>query len=183
MNLPELTQLIADWRIEQQPDELLRFLEDMEALGITSALEIGTGRGGLARLWREVLGWDVVAVDISASAPNAITPANADKLKRGFDLVFIDAAHDYASVSADHARYAHFATRVVAFHDIANPRSTCQGSGQYWREIKADDWHEIVGADPKPAGIGWYEVVPFEPPPPDEQPAPVKSTRKSKAKS
>jgi hypothetical protein len=51
-----------------------------------------------------------------------------------FDLCFIDAVHDYASVSHDFGLMADYA-RIIAFHDVCGP--VTPGSCQLWSEIKS----------------------------------------------
>lgn len=138
----------AGWGIEQNPEELAAFIAAMQALGVQTVLELGTGyKSGLARFMTEHLGWEVVSVDRnppSTFAPGAtfIQASTKDALERldfmegrRFDLVIIDADHAYEAVKADHALYDPLAAKAVMFHDIAGLRA-CEGAARYWTETK-----------------------------------------------
>jgi hypothetical protein len=159
--------------IEQSPRELAAFLARMGELGVSSVLEIGTGyRAGLARFLAHDMGWRVTTVDVQGYdhdmagitfITDCIPGFEYPAFQERFDLVFIDGDHSYTAVHFDHSYYEKFATKAIAFHDIAGLRD-CEGTRDYWREIAYDDdgslragYHEAIDAD-NPAGIGWLEL-------------------------
>lgn len=156
---------ITDYGAEQVADEIEPFLAAMRALGVRSMLEIGAGRqAGLARYCREVLGWDVVSVDLAApeicpAGVVLVAPNELATFDRTFDLVFLDAEHEYDGLRRQHAHYARFAAKAVAIHDIASPVEACQGAVRYWRDIRPPGYQEHVSANGARAGIGWYTVT------------------------
>lgn len=160
----------SGYGIEQNADELAVFLTAMHALEVRSVLEIGTGyRAGLARFLSETLGWDVTTVDVrdyGHELPGVkvivLEWAGVEfpVFNRQFDLVFIDGDHAYESVCFDADYYATYASKAVAFHDIAGLRD-CEGAARYWREIAYADgrlkpgYHEATANGDTRAGIGW----------------------------
>lgn len=172
------------WGIEQTPHELATFLVRMQELGVESVLEIGTGyKAGLARFLAQDMGWQVTTVDVqdyghSFEGIEFITEdpiywreyldGKPIKNVRIWDLLFIDGAHDYASVKYDYEIYAPCATKAIAFHDIAGLRD-CEGARNYWenlytinqltRHINDPLTHfEVIAYDDQRAGIGWIEL-------------------------
>jgi len=162
------------WGIEQNPDELARFLVVCQELGVESVLEIGTGyKAGLARFLTDDMGWQVVSVDIHdyghyADHIRFMQLDNVPTISEPFDLVFIDADHAYVSVKADHARWGHAATKLIAFHDICGLRD-CAGAAWYWQEIAIaeftntghtlnPDCYEIIADGDTRSGIGWIDL-------------------------
>lgn len=158
----------AGYGIEQNPHELATFLAALPD-DIHTVLEIGTGhKAGLARFMREVMMWRVTCVDRNAPVNLPIgvrffcaNSADAVELVRGeYDLVIIDASHDYESASRDYANYAPMG-RIVMLHDIAGLRD-CEGVEKFWNEIaykKAGTlkkgYYEVKDKGPQRAGIGW----------------------------
>lgn len=166
--------------MQQVPGEAGPFLAAMQAAGVKTVLEIGTGEsGGFARFMVEVLGWNVVSVDINTPTPNGGAawpdgwtfiqgdttkiPLSEIPLPDGdvFDLVFIDGDHSYDGVKNDYERFGQLG-RIVGFHDVA-PDSWFKEGVQYWREISRDEsgnlrdgWHEIILPQSR-AGIGWID--------------------------
>lgn len=132
-----------DWFIEQNAHELAAFLVHMQALGVRSVLEIGTGwRAGLARFLHDDMGYKVVSVDIHDYGHKfdgiGFVQWEEGMIEGGgfstYDLVLLDGDHSYEAVKADHASWGTHATKVIAFHDIAGLRD-CEGVKQYWRSI------------------------------------------------
>ena len=103
------------WGIEQNAEELARFLVHMQALGVQSVLEIGTGwRAGLARFLHNDRGWRVTSVDIQnyghqyggiTFISNTIAGFEHPVFNEKFDLVLIDGDHTYDAVHFDHGYY------------------------------------------------------------------------------
>lgn len=173
---PEFGDAGEGWGIEQNSHELTTFLVRMQELGVQSVLEIGTGyKGGLSRFLAQDMGWDVTTVDVKnyghafegvhyVIATQGTTPddVNGDTPKE-YDLVFIDGAHDYMSVSADYFNWAELASKAIAFHDIAGLRD-CEGSQKFWRDLIEHDYaegftvREFVDESERKAGIGLVET-------------------------
>ena len=78
-----------------------------------------------------------------------------------FDAILIDGNHSYDGVRRDYTFYDRFATKLIAFHDIAAPKGTTdkRGSrievGEYWQAVKQQNprTSEIV-ADGSIMGFG-----------------------------
>lgn len=170
------------WGIEQNAEELARFLVHMQQLGVESVLEIGTGyKAGLARFLHDDLGWRVTSVDIKnyGHQHDGITflqtPPEGDRWQGSLDsdLVIIDGDHAYDAVKADHEWYATWAQKVIAFHDIAGLRD-CEGVRDYWWLISdpRDDgelksgYYEIIADSDQRGGIGYIVLAEVEAPAP-----------------
>lgn len=168
--LPELGYTGHGWGIEQNPYELGPFIDAMTALNVKTVLELGTARGGLARLLTEH-GFRVTSVDVrqpenlhtAVNFIQATTVKAYEQLReQRFDLVFIDADHAYRAALQDYHLYAPLATKAVALHDIAHPAFT-NDTGRLWREVAYADSglrrnaREFVAAG-RPIGIGVLEV-------------------------
>lgn len=170
---PEFGDAGEGWGIEQNPHELATFLVRMQELGVTSVLEIGTGyKGGLSRFLAQDMGWDVTTVDVKnyghafkgvhyiIGKGQALAGKLADR--SSFDLVFIDGAHDFESVSYDYAYYGKsFTKKVIAFHDILGQRD-CMGVRDLWLVLSEDmailpKIHQVF-AERQSSGIGWIEL-------------------------
>lgn len=166
---PQLGSVGEGWNIEHNSHELATFLIAMQALGVQSVLEIGTGyKAGLSRFLAQEMGWQVTSLDIVDYGHifEGITYLLREnyRFEHPFDLVFIDANHDYEFVVNDHRTYKSLATKAVAFHDIGGFRG-CEGVAQYWREIAYNpngvlkkNYFEVLAANYQGAGIGWYLV-------------------------
>ena len=151
------------WGIEQSSEELARFLVHMQALGVTSVLEIGTGwRAGLARFLHNDMGWRVTSVDIQnyghqfggiTFISNTIAGFEYPVFNEKFDLVLIDGDHTYDAVHFDHDYYAKYAEKVVAFHDIAGLRD-CEGVARYWTELAGKG--DRTAIDHYGDGAAWF---------------------------
>lgn len=159
--------------IEQNPSELAAFLVAMYELGASWMLEIGTGyKSGLSRFLATELGWDVTTVDIQNYGHAfpyihyIIAPDEKPTFEPGqFDVVLIDAAHDYDSVKADYLYYAPFASKAIAFHDIAGLRD-CEGVARFWYELAYqgdeslhDGYYEAIAEGEQRGGIGWQLLM------------------------
>lgn len=176
--------------MQQVPGEAGVFLAAMQAANVQTVLEVGTGEsGGFARFMVEVLGWNVVSLDLNKPTPNGgaawpdgwafvqgdtrTLPLKSIPTPDGglFDLVFIDGDHSYDGVKNDYERFAHLG-RIVGFHDVA-PDSWFTEGVDYWREISRvngvlrEGWHEIILPQSR-AGIGWVDEGYHLDTPPDE---------------
>lgn len=148
--------------IEQNPDELARFLVEMQKLGVQSVLEIGTGyKAGLARFLHDEMESQITSVDIHDyghwfNGIEFVTITSEDEYDphAQFDLVIIDGDHRYEYVKRDHLYYAQFATKIIMFHDIAGLRD-CEGARDYWREI-AYKPGETVAIENEDMPVGTY---------------------------
>lgn len=158
----------AGWGIEQNPHELALLLLDCQREEVKTVLELGTGyKGGLARLLVEDMGYKVTSVDhnrptfiqnevtyIAMSTEAAFELVHLNR----YDLVLVDASHDYDSVKRDFEMYWPIADKIIAIHDIAGDRN-CDGSREYWQEFKAgykgDGLHEAIAQGRNRAGLGW----------------------------
>lgn len=164
----------ARWAVSQSPKEAAAALAKWHALGVRSVLEIGTYTGGFARFMAEVMGWDVVSIDVNLpdNPPRGFTFVHKQsgqyEPERRFDLVYIDGDHRYESVKADYERFAPYADKVVALHDVLGNHD-CEGVRRLFNEIRSDDWTVEVSTD-WPLGIAWREVAASD----EETPEPVK---------
>lgn len=160
------------WAIEQNPHELATFLVRMQELGVTSCLEIGTGyKGGLSRFLAADMGWQVTSVDINAyhhvfPGVHYVVSDKRVQFNEPFDLVLIDGDHGYDSVKADYEHYGLFATKVIAFHDIAGLRD-CKGVLQFWNEKAYNGegikhgFNKVIADSRQCSGIGWVDLIVF----------------------
>lgn len=162
------------WGIEQSPHELATFLVRMQELNVTSCLEIGTGyKGGLSRFLAADMGWQVTSVDVQDyghkfEGVEYVVPTYDTMTEHWIntvDLVFIDGDHSYKSVKFDYEEYGIYATKVIAFHDIAGLRD-CEGVKRFWCENAYSEHGSLklayhVTGDyvvSRQAGIGWIEL-------------------------
>ena len=67
-------------------------------------------------------------ININSLSDNALNEIS--KHSDSFDIVFIDAAHDYDSVINDIKKFAPLATDILLFHDI-RPKAVLPGFGVY----------------------------------------------------
>lgn len=190
------------WAIEQNSAELAEFLVQMQELGVESVLEIGTGwKGGLSRFLAadDGMAWQTWSMDIEQHSfiyEHVTYMRGADNVRdyaantqRTWDLVFIDADHSYEGVKNDHQLWGKYATKVIAFHDIAGLRD-CEGVKQYWDEIAhqreatphgdiivwKSGYHEIIADGDQRGGIGYIVLSEVQ-----EQPeAPVEEVVEAK---
>ena len=158
-----------DAGIEQNPGELAHFLTAMQAIGVQSVLEIGTGyKGGLSRFLVAELGWHVTTVDTQVyghkfegvhyiHAPVDKPEFQADQ----FDLVLIDAWPTYQAVHENWSHYGRYASKAIAVHDIAGLRD-CDGVAAFWYDMayQGDDeihagFYEAIADGDQRGGIGW----------------------------
>lgn len=146
---------LPSFPLGQQKWEEIKWLVE-QADPFHSVLEIGTSAGQTLRLFAHAgqIGVKVRSIDISPMADTIRDELLAKKfnvaqfigdsrdpesiawarLHGPFDLIFIDANHDYDAVKADWENYRDLG-RIVAFHDIAHEE---HGVKDLWREITAD---------------------------------------------
>lgn len=202
------------WGIEQNAAELAEFLVVCQKLGVTSVLEVGTGyKAGLARFLHDDMGYRVTSVDITNyghayAGIRFLTWEQVQDLDEaaGFyglgahDLILIDGDHTYDAVAHDHAYYAQFTPKVIAFHDIAGLRE-CEGVRDYWVKVAygnelLDDfddrkrgdvdyalntgYHEIIVDGEQRGGIGYIVLAEVEAPAPKPPAKPKPTPRKRK---
>jgi len=165
---PEFGEPGENFGIEQNPHELATFLVRMQELGVSSVLEIGTGyKGGLSRFLAQDMGWLVTSIDIKDYGHlfEGVHYIHLNNITDDFkldkhDLLFIDGNHAYETAKADYELWGEFASKVIAFHDIAGWRN-CEGAMWFWEELERDNRskaHGIIDRTDKRAGIGWIEL-------------------------
>ena len=151
----------------QHEAEFAAFCEWMIEWKITSVLEIGTGFGGSAFVFGEILNHArVVSVDFdilvpaekkrSQPNPNFVQIHGNSRcpvvealvaLHAPFDLVFFDTEHPYEECEENFHRYAKFATRFIAQHDI-------NADEQHWPDMGIPcHWRDVTQGKPVTAFI------------------------------
>ncbi|MFL6796335.1 MAG: class I SAM-dependent methyltransferase [Xanthobacteraceae bacterium] len=140
----------------QLPNEFVDFLRVVAKLGISSAVEVGSFRGGSAYFMASVLqranpeatltlvdvADNLIGFDAFASLLNLTkaVPMSSDAFYgRSFDLVFIDADHRYTSVMRDFINLGKYARIALGMHDIHGHEFDDEEGGtvRAWNEIKA----------------------------------------------
>jgi cephalosporin hydroxylase len=150
---------IAKHQPWQHPWEMTEMLTFLLARQPKVVLEIGTHRGGSARVFRDILHPDlIVTIDKEAMAEGnmegitcivgtsqhketqrQVREALAD---RAADFVFIDGGHSYPEVTQDWQMYGQFASDngIIGVHDIgAFPSQQTHGChvSLFWNEISS----------------------------------------------
>jgi hypothetical protein len=133
--------------IYQNPYELAAMCKFLLDKGISKYLEVGLANGGLLKFITEFFNLSVsngidLAMPVSKAINSNIFIGNSTssdavswaKKYSPYDLIFIDAGHDYESVKADYINYNTLG-RFVAFHDILGLRNT-PGVARLWNEVK-----------------------------------------------
>ena len=172
----------------QLPSELERFLALVAAEHPRNVLEIGTGVGGTlyGLAWASDPAARILSLDLTIYPPQRrrlyrgfaanrrrveVWAADShldsthaevqDHFGGGpLDLLFIDGAHAYESVSRDYALYGPLVREggVIAFHDIVDgPHEAVGDVPRFWREIRGElvDPVEIIESPDQPGfGIG-----------------------------
>lgn len=148
----------------QHKREFIAFCEWIQLQGYRSVLEIGTGYGGSAFVFGEVTQHGrVVSVDFDGAGAARIDPvrrcrqvnpnfvqiigdSRTDETEARvaayapFDLVYFDTEHAYECAADNYRRYAKYALKAVAQHDI-------NMDVEAWEERdNAEDWGGIVRA-------------------------------------
>jgi predicted O-methyltransferase YrrM len=183
-------QYVGGYFLQQNPEELadavLEIREWAQGVKLSSFLEIGSAAGGFARfLWDEFHFETVVIVDDNkhpraGNRKNILQPIaleanliefigdstspecyrSLDDLDVCFDIVMVDAGHNYENVKKDFATAADFVKfgGLILMHDIAAP--ACPGVRQAWEEIPAvfRRVFTVTASKPPILGIGAVEA-------------------------
>jgi len=167
------------WGIEQNPLELAAFLVKLHDIGIRTGdaskiLEVGIVTGGLYRLMRNIMKWDVYIVDNKDAEPYIIkdhhyrgevtvdAAVKWAKRKGPFGLVFIDIDRPYEVVKNTYDLYSPLATRLVAIHGVCGLHGYA-GTKQLHDELDAEAAKpgsklvvgRAIAQTDKKSGIGW----------------------------
>jgi len=153
------------------PADMAQALPFIEAVNPRVIVEIGTYKGGSARMWQALFNPDVlITVDDTERAalggchylPNVKSqdPATVASVvsilgDRAIDFLFIDGGHKYHEVKRDFDLYSRLVRNggLVMLHDIANHGEDV-GVPKFWAELKAMyDCVEITAA-PDSSGLG-----------------------------
>jgi hypothetical protein len=151
--------------IEQSPRELAEFCEWLNDKNIDRYLEVGISSGGTFKFVAEWLNVNIACgmdIKLPRVAPipcflcicdcRSEIAHNFVKSFGMFDLIFIDASHDYEGVKKDFEIYGGLG-KIIAFHDICGLRD-CEGSKKVWEEVKQSrKVIEFIDAG-LPVGIG-----------------------------
>jgi len=169
-------------QMSQDDVEFAEFLDFVREIDARSYLEIGSKFGGTlfrvamampegsrcvsidlprhrdAPSWRSMHGvrrWlegarrSCSLIWMDSTHPKAVRRAQQ---QAPFDLVFIDANHDYSFITRDFANYSPMASKAVAIHDI---KLTTSGVPMFWDEIKHEHKHrEIVNSQSTGEAMG-----------------------------
>ena len=138
--------MVKDLGIYQTPGQLADAVKELLKHKIESYLELGVYHGGNFLFLSSILKaknpkCECIGIDLDS---RFLHPALKDKLdvRNGtskdvkgisFDLVHIDADHQYHSVKEDWENVGKYA-KICMFHDIND--DTCPGPKQLWNEIK-----------------------------------------------
>jgi len=164
------TELFAKVKPHQKEEELRILLEFLERFKIDNAVEIGTGVGGTAVMFKQKIP-SLVSIDIShideasqKAKEYGFTYVVADSKKQEtkdsvlkllgtekIDFLFIDGSHTYEDVKKDYELWSPNAS-VIGFHDIVwNCGKTGMSTAtvwKYWNELreehKPDNVREII---------------------------------------
>jgi hypothetical protein len=172
--------------ILQNREEVIGFMEFLEAHNVRSYLEIGIWTGGLVRALHAIFDFDTIATadqgyaetqGFDITLPTGVQSywGNSDtdefrawrKQLGHIDLVMIDGDHSYRGVKRDFEINRQFPHRFLAFHDITGANRWTTGVAKFWAELdEGHKWeicrpHAEIGLDHSVMGIGiWSEVLP-----------------------
>ena len=166
----------ADYKpaMQQVKAEFIQFVNDAHAwmpMGDGNALQLGMGECDASHeVWRTLFGhcttidWRVVAKDAARWVGDRVD-TKSDRAKKAsasfgpYDLLFIDAGHDYHSVRDDHRAYFTMVKPggIIAFHDaLERPGYPEVKVHEYLRELSQFGYRiELVGSE---VGIAWYRT-------------------------
>jgi spermidine synthase len=153
--------------ISQKMEEFSAFISFLKEKNVRNVLEIGTYKGGSAFLFHKLLNANVTTIDIKqillvrialmlkgirVIQGNSHDEKVLEKVKRSYDLLFIDGDHDYNGVKKDFEMYSHLVREggIIAFHDIFSER----GVNIFWNEIKRNYDYVEIKDKVEPYGIG-----------------------------
>lgn len=138
--------MVKDLGIYQTPGQIAEAIYFLSKHQINSYLELGVYHGGnylLLSQFLKLFNPDVkcLGVDLDCRFLHAgigehvqvVSGTSNDYKGQSFDLVHIDADHQYASVKQDWENVGKYA-KICMFHDIND--DTCPGSKKLWNEIK-----------------------------------------------
>ncbi len=181
LSLQDVTDLMLLWEGLQHPREVVTLLRHLERATPRGIVEVGTFHGGLAACF--ALNFPeatVVAVDIrddkihqgvldmgvkfvKGDSQSIETRHEVERLLGGTqaDFVFIDAAHDCASVLRDYSVWGTLAPQV-GFHDLV-----CDGVAEAWGSIShgatCSYWKEFdgfgIGVLGVPSGVEGFAMT------------------------
>jgi len=159
--------------IWQNPWEFRQTIKVFKTLHATSLLEIGTGYGLFAEYCRDIRGMYVRSIDLEpkfrgvfghtlvedSSDPFALEWALKNS-PDGYDVVFIDGAHDYPMCKLDYHIAKEVAKKAIMIHDIdANREGKYPvefGPNKLWMIDLVGHFNilEIHAKEPENCGVG-----------------------------
>lgn len=163
MDFAEMFECHRPWQDEWEMRHLVGFVA--AETEVRTALEIGTHRGGSARMWRDCFGCRVVTVDVEpfdlGDDMEGITVVQgrsqspetrrlvAEKLGGPADFLFVDGGHSYPEVWADYEIYGRFVRPggVIVFHDVGagnSPNPVGCHAGIVWGEISGKGGRSVT---------------------------------------
>jgi predicted O-methyltransferase YrrM len=168
------------YEMQQNPDELARFLHLLAAYGpFENHLEIGVAAGGTYRIMRELIdiknSWvidlrththtdrfdgnvndsdfDIMPADFFVGSSHSSDCKEwLASLGKKFQLVGIDGDHSLAGITQDFELVEPFLEigSLVWFHDIHGPQQA-EGVGQFWHKLThKNDQYKVVLKTPTP---------------------------------
>ncbi len=93
--------------------------------------------------------WGIQMVEGNAQDSEVIDKLVALCTRERFDLTFIDASHDYASVKKDYEIWSHYSV-MVGFHDVCMRNEV----NRLWSELLSIDRTFALWKEPDSLGIG-----------------------------
>lgn len=158
------------------PEDFGQVLPFISAINPSVIVDIGTYKGGSARLFNELFKPDIlITIDDKAraeidfchylSGSLSQSPGTVQTVKdilgdSPIDLLFIDGGHRYDEVKGDFELYSRLVRNggIVLFHDIYNNVSGSVDVPRFWDEIKSDyEYFEAEQTDGS-SGLGLVYV-------------------------